>query len=283
MNRPYRNKRHEKKEAFHPKRSLGQNFLTDDALFEQLVDLSGVGKDDAVLEIGAGAGGMTKALSARCRQVVAIEVDETLLPILRVSLERCKNVQLVHGDVLRLNLPELTAPLGPFHIVANIPYYLTTELMTLLLTSAMPIQSISVMVQKEAAERMVAQPGEDGYGMLAVRAQYFYDPQIALDVPACMFTPPPKVDSAFVVMPRREKPPVEVSDEALFFKVAAAAFAMRRKTMENNLIASFRVPREQAQSWLSQCGIPSGARGETLSLKDFAALSGVLTLPPHSA
>ncbi|MBQ7656985.1 MAG: ribosomal RNA small subunit methyltransferase A [Clostridia bacterium] len=283
MNRPYRNKRHEKKEAFHPKRSLGQNFLTDDALFEQLVDLSGVGKDDAVLEIGAGAGGMTKALSARCRQVVAIEVDETLLPILRVSLERCKNVQLVHGDVLRLNLPELTAPLGPFHIVANIPYYLTTELMTLLLTSAMPIQSISVMVQKEAAERMVAQPGEDGYGMLAVRAQYFYAPQIALDVPACMFTPPPKVDSAFVVMPRREKPPVEVSDEALFFKVAAAAFAMRRKTMENNLIASFRVPREQAQSWLSQCGIPSGARGETLSLKDFAALSGVLTLPPHSA
>ncbi len=283
MNRSYRNKRHEKKEAFHPKRSLGQNFLTDDALFEQLVDLSGVGKDDAVLEIGAGAGGMTKALSARCRQVVAIEVDETLLPILRVSLERCKNVQLVHGDVLRLNLPELTAPLGPFHIVANIPYYLTTELMTLLLTSAMPIQSISVMVQKEAAERMVAQPGEDGYGMLAVRAQYFYDPQIALDVPACMFTPPPKVDSAFVVMPRREKPPVEVSDEALFFKVAAAAFAMRRKTMENNLIASFRVPREQAQSWLSQCGIPSGARGETLSLKDFAALSGVLTLPPHSA
>lgn len=283
MNRPYRNKRHEKKEAFHPKRSLGQNFLTDDALFEQLVDLSGVGKDDAVLEIGAGAGGMTKALSARCRQVVAIEVDETLLPILRVSLERCKNVQLVHGDVLRLNLPELTAPLGPFHIVANIPYYLTTELMTLLLTSAMPIQSISVMVQKEAAERMVAQPGEEGYGMLAVRAQYFYDPQIALDVPACMFTPPPKVDSAFVVMPRREKPPVEVSDEALFFKVAAAAFAMRRKTMENNLIASFRVPREQAQSWLSQCGIPSGARGETLSLKDFAALSGVLTLPPHSA
>ena len=283
MNRPYRNKRHEKKEAFHPKRSLGQNFLTDDALFEQLVDLSGVGKDDAVLEIGAGAGGMTKALSARCRQVVAIEVDETLLPILRVSPERCKNVQLVHGDVLRLNLPELTAPLGPFHIVANIPYYLTTELMTLLLTSAMPIQSISVMVQKEAAERMVAQPGEEGYGMLAVRAQYFYDPQIALDVPACMFTPPPKVDSAFVVMPRREKPPVEVSDEALFFKVAAAAFAMRRKTMENNLIASFRVPREQAQSWLSQCGIPSGARGETLSLKDFAALSGVLTLPPHSA
>ena len=261
------------KEEFHHKRSLGQNFLTDDQLFEQLVDLSGVGKDDAVLEIGAGAGGMTKALSARCRQVIAIEVDETLLPILRVSLEKCKNVQLVHGDVLRLNLPELTAPLGSFHIVANIPYYLTTDLMNLLLTSAMPIQSINLMVQKEAAQRMVARPGEEGYGMLAVRAQYFYEPVIALDVPACMFTPPPKVDSAFVVMPRREAPPVQVRDEALFFRVAAAAFAMRRKTMENNLVASFRVSREQAKAWLAQCGIPDGARGETLSLKDFAALS----------
>ncbi|MBR3109065.1 MAG: ribosomal RNA small subunit methyltransferase A [Clostridia bacterium] len=265
-------KQHGKKE-FHPKRSLGQNFLTDDTLFKQLVDLSGVGKEDAVLEIGAGAGGMTKALSARCRQVIAIEVDETLLPILRVALDKCKNVQLVHGDVLRLNLPELTAPLGPFHIVANIPYYLTTDLMTLLLGSDMPIRSINLMVQKEAAQRMVAQPGEEGYGMLAVRAQYFYDPQIMLDVPACMFTPPPKVDSAFVVMPRRDKPPVDVSDETLFFKVASAAFAMRRKTMENNLIASFRVSREQAKDWLSQCGIPDGARGETLSLRDFAALS----------
>ncbi len=261
------------KEEFHHKRSLGQNFLTDDQLFEQLVDLSGVGQDDAVLEIGAGAGGMTKALSARCRQVIAIEVDETLLPILRVSLEKCKNVELVHGDVLRLNLPELTAPLGPFHIVANIPYYLTTDLMNLLLTSAMPIQSINLMVQKEAAQRMVARPGEEGYGMLAVRAQYFYEPVIALDVPACMFTPPPKVDSAFVVMPRRKAPPVQVRDEALFFRVAAAAFAMRRKTMENNLVASFRVSREQAKAWLAQCGIPDGARGETLSLKDFAALS----------
>ena len=271
MKRP----QHQKGE-FHHKRSLGQNFLTDDTLFEQLVDLSGVGKDDAVLEIGAGAGGMTKALSARCRQVIAIEVDETLLPILRVALEKCKNVHLVHGDVLRLNLPELTAALGPFHIVANIPYYLTTELMTLLLSGDMPIQSISLMAQKEAAQRMVAKPGEEGYGMLAVRAQYFYDPQIMLDVPACMFTPPPKVDSAFVVMPRRECPPVQVQDENLFFRVAAAAFAMRRKTMENNLIASFRVSREEAKAWLSQCGIPDGARGETLSLQDFALLSNIL-------
>ena len=163
-------------QEFHHKRSLGQNFITDDALFAQLVDLAGVGENDAVLEIGAGAGGMTKELARRCRKVTAIEVDGTLLPILRVALEKCKNVELVHGDVLRLNLPELTAPLGEFHIVANIPYYLTTDLMNLLLSSAMPIQSINLMVQKEAAQRMAARPGEEGYGLLAVKAQYFYDP-----------------------------------------------------------------------------------------------------------
>ncbi len=264
---------HGKKNEFHPKRSLGQNFLTDDALFEQLVDLSHVGPEDAVLEIGAGAGGMTRALSARCKKVLSIEVDGTLIPILRVALEKCRNVELVHGDVLRLNLPELTAALGSFHIVANIPYYLTTDLMNLLLSSSMPIQSINLMVQKEAAQRMTGRPGEEGYGMLAVRAQYFYDPQIVLDVPACLFTPPPKVDSAFVVMPRRTAPPVRVQDEAMFFQVAAAAFAMRRKTMENNLIASFRISRDQAREWLSQCRIPDGARGETLSLADFAALA----------
>ena len=262
-----------KQQEFHHKRSLGQNFLTDEALFEQLVDLSGVGPEDNVLEIGAGAGGMTRALANRCKKVLSIEVDGTLIPILRVALEKCKNVELVHGDVLRLNLPELTAPLGDFHIVANIPYYLTTDLMNLLLSSAMPIRSINLMVQKEAAQRMVARPGEEGYGMLAVRAQYFYDPQIVLDVPACLFTPPPKVDSAFVVMPRRLAPPVQVRDETRFFKVASAAFAMRRKTMENNLIASFRISREQAREWLDRCGVPEGARGETLSLVDFAALA----------
>lgn len=262
-----------KKNEFHHKRSLGQNFLTDDALFAQLVSLAGVGSEDNVLEIGAGAGGMTKALSKACESVMSIEVDDTLLPILKLSLRHCENVELVHGDVLKLNLPELTKKLGDFHIVANIPYYLTTELMTLLLTSQMPLQSISLMVQKEAAERMVARPGEEGYGMLAVRAQYYYAPEITLDVPACLFTPPPKVDSAFVVMPRRAKPPVEVKDEELFFKVASAAFAMRRKTMENNLIATFRISREEAKDWLSRAGIPEGARGETLSLSDFAALA----------
>ena len=265
-----------KNTEFHHKRSLGQNFLTDEGLFEQLVDLSGVTKEDAVLEIGAGAGGMTKVLSKRCRKVISIEIDDALLPILGVVLQQCGNVQLVHGDVMRLNLPEITKDLGPFHVVANIPYYLTTDLMTMLFTSGMPIESISVMVQKEAAEKMAAHPGEEGYGMLSVRAQYDYQPEIALDVPACLFTPPPKVDSAFIVMPRREKPAVEVQDEKLFFRVAAAAFAMRRKTMENNLISSFRVSREQAGEWMEKSGLDRGVRGETLSLQDFAAIADTI-------
>lgn len=261
---------------FHHKRSLGQNFLTDEALFEQLVDLSGVGPEDAVLEIGAGAGGMTKVLSKRCKRVISIEIDDALLPILGLVLQQCGNVRLVHGDVMQLNLPQVTKELGPFHVVANIPYYLTTDLMTLLFTSEMPIQSISVMVQKEAAERIVARPGQEGYGLLSVRGQYTFAPEIALDVPACMFTPPPKVDSAFVVMSRRDKPPVVASDEGMLFRVATAAFAMRRKTMENNLIATFRVPRETAGAWMEQSGIDRGARGETLSLKDFAALANAI-------
>ena len=258
---------------FHHKRSLGQNFLTDEALLMQLVALSGVGKNDAVLEIGAGAGDMTKVLSAHCRRVIAIEVDGTLIPILQLALEKCKNVHLVHGDVMRLNLRELTAPMGPFHVVANIPYYLTTDLMNLLLSSDLPLESISVMVQAEAAQRMTAQPGEEGYGMLAVKCQYRYAPEIALDVPACLFTPPPKVDSAFVVMKKRETPKVNVRDEALFFRVAAAAFAMRRKTLCNNLMAAFRLSRADTENWMHLCGMEPSIRGENVPLQGFAELS----------
>ena len=165
--------------------------------------------------------------------------------------------------------------------MANIPYYLTTDLMTMLITSEMPIQSISVMVQKEAAEKMAARPGDEGYGMLSVRAQYAYAPEIALDVPACLFTPPPKVDSAFIIMPRREKPAVDVMDEKLFFRVAAAAFAMRRKTMENNLISSFRVSREKAGEWMEKSGLEKGVHADIAvidprPLQDFAALADTI-------
>lgn len=264
---------HKKNNQFHHKHSLGQNFITDDALFAQLVELSGVGPEDTVLEIGPGAGGMTKVLSKKCKKVISVEIDSTLIPLLKVTLHHCNNVELIHGDIMQVNLQEIMGDKGAFHVVANIPYYLTTDLMQMLLSSKLSIESISVMVQAEAAQRMVAQPGEEGWGMLAVRTQYDYDAQIVLDVPACMFTPPPKVDSAFVTMRRLSEPSVQVENEEMFFKVAKAAFAMRRKTMANNLIASFRISREEAENWLSACGLERTVRGETMSLQDFANLA----------
>ncbi len=258
---------------FHHKRSLGQNFLTDEAALDRLIELSGVREDDCVLEIGAGAGDLTKRLAQSAARVVAVEIDKTLIPILRVALEQHKNVTLVEGDVMRLNLPEIMRDCGAFSVVANIPYYLTTDLMTLLMASSLPIRRISVMVQREAAERVIALPGAKNYGMLAVRAQYHYDPYIALDVPRGLFTPPPHVDSAFVVLPKRETPPYRVDDEALFFRVAASAFAMRRKTMLNNLTTAFGLPREAAMKWLKDAGFNETVRGETLSGAQFALLA----------
>ncbi len=266
-NKPY------KPREFHHKRSLGQNFLTDESTLSQLVALSGVGAHDNVLEIGAGAGDLTKRLSISAQKVIAIEIDQALIPILRVALEKCGNVTLIEGDAMRLNLPEITRELGEFAVVANIPYYLTTDLLMLLMASSMPITSISVMVQREAAERIIATPGGKNYGMLAVRAQYLFEPQIALDVPRALFTPPPHVDSAFVVMPRRAQKPYQVEDEALFFRIAASAFAMRRKTMLNNLMTAFHLPRETASEWLGNAGFNENVRGETLSGEQFALLA----------
>lgn len=260
-------------QTFRHKHSLGQNFLTDEMTLDRLIALAGVQKDSHVLEIGAGAGDLTKRLAQNAARVVTIEIDRSLIPILRVTLEKYPNVTLIEGDVMRLNLPDITRDLGAFSVVANIPYYLTTDLILLLMSSKMPITGISVMVQREAAERIVAQPGSKHYGMLAVRAQYAYDPAIALDVPREFFTPPPHVDSAFVVMPKRPQPPYPVDDEALFFRVAASAFAMRRKTLLNNLMTSFHLPRETAAKWLKDADLTETVRGETLSGAQFALLA----------
>lgn len=263
--------------SFHHKKSLGQNFLTDEMLLENLVSLSGVGADDRVLEIGAGAGAMTRVLGERCREVISIEVDGTLLPILRVSLEKYRNVWLIHGDAMRLNLPELTAGWDSFHVVANIPYYLTSDLMNLLMASGMPIRSVNVMVQKEAAERLTARPGSKEYSVLSVKAQYFGRPEIVLDVPRALFTPPPKVDSAFVTMPMRapEERMFQGAEEALFLKIVSAAFALRRKTLLNNLMNTFHLERSAVEKWLADGQLDASRRGEALSVREFAALTRV--------
>lgn len=259
------------------KQGLGQNFIYDESLLEQLAEVSGAGEEDGVLEIGPGCGTLTGCLAPRVRQLIALEIDERLIPLLHGYLDKYENVTIVQGDVLKTNLHELTKPLGErFKVVANIPYYITTPLILLLLDSGLPIDSLALMVQKEVAEKMLAQPGDEGYGMLAVKCQYYGEPEIALDVPAAMFNPPPKVDSAFVVMPIRKEKPVQVEDEKKFFRVAQAAFAMRRKTMANNLMSAFGISKEKAASVLTACGLDERVRGEKLDMDAFARIANQL-------
>jgi 16S rRNA (adenine1518-N6/adenine1519-N6)-dimethyltransferase len=263
---------------FRYKKGLGQHFLYDEELLRELVDASGVTHEDSVLEIGPGSGSMTAQLANACKKVIAMELDETLLPILRVTLSPYENVNVVQGDVLQANLMDVVKPLGEsFCVVANIPYYITSPLLMLLLSGRLPITRMAVMVQKEVADKVMALPGTKEYGMLAVRAQYYCDPFVARIVPASAFTPPPKVDSAFVVMPFRPSPPVLVKEEEMFFRIASAAFLMRRKTMLNNLQSALSLSRQDAAKLLSSCGLDERVRGETLGLNVFAALANAYT------
>lgn len=256
------------------KQGLGQNFIYDETLLEELVRLSGVGPEDDVLEIGPGSGSMTKYLCQAAHHVLSLELDERLLPMIRAFLAPYPNFELHQGDAMTVNLPQLTAELRqPFSVVANIPYYITTPLINLLLGSGLSLKSLALMVQREVADKILAVPGEEAYGPLAVRCQYYCEPVMAMEVPAACFTPVPKVDSAFVLMPLRDKPPVDVADEKTFFRVANAAFAMRRKTMVNNLCSAFHLERDTACAMLEACGLDPRIRGERLSLDDFARLS----------
>lgn len=260
------------------KQGLGQNFIYDEALLETLAGLSGVTAEDDVLEIGPGAGSMTRYLCRAVHHVLAIELDERLIPLLNAYMSEAGNFTLVQGDVMQLNLPQLTEGLRkPLSVVANIPYYITTPLINLLLTCGLPLKRMALMVQKEVADKILAAPGDEGWGMLAVRCQYFCEPYLALDVPASCFTPQPKVDSAFVVLPVRETPAVQPLSEEDFFRVAASAFALRRKTMTNNLCATFRMTREQAVGLMQTAGLDERVRGEKLTLQELAALSDAYT------
>ena len=260
------------------KQSLGQNFIYDENLLKALVEASGVTGEDDVLEIGPGCGSMTKYLCDTAAHVLSVELDERLIPLLNAFMAEKKNFTLIQGDIMTLDLTEVTRDLKkPFSVVANIPYYITTPLITLLLSSGLPIRSLALMVQKEVADKILSSPGEDSWGPLAIRCQYMCEPYLAMDVPAACFTPAPKVDSAFVVLPVRESPAVRVKDEKDFFRIAGAAFALRRKTMTNNLCATFRMDREQASKLMEQAGLDLRVRGETLTLKELAALSDAYT------
>ena len=260
------------------KQSLGQNFIYDENLLAALVEASGVTGEDDVLEIGPGCGSMTKYLCDTAAHVLSVELDERLIPLLNAFMAEKKNFTLIQGDIMTLDLKEATRGLKkPFSVVANIPYYITTPLITLLLSSGLPIRSLALMVQKEVADKILSEPGDDAWGPLAIRCRYMCEPYLAMDVPAACFTPAPKVDSAFVVLPVRETPAVQVKDEKDFFKIAGAAFALRRKTMTNNLCATFRMDREQAAKLMEQARLDLRVRGETLTLEELAALADAYT------
>lgn len=259
--------------AFIYKKSLGQNFIFDENLLASLLRKIDIRPENIILEIGAGRGDLSLALSAVAAQVVTIEIDQRLEEVLRGRFATHQNIHLHMGDVMKLDLGQLMAGLGPFHVVANLPYYLTTQILGKLLRSDLPILGIHVMLQEEAALRLLAEPGSPAYGPLAVLAAYRAQPRLVAGIPAKAFIPPPKVDSAFLSMPYHNIPPVDVGSFAFFDRLVLAAFAMRRKTLQNNLNAALLLSKIQIQAALEQAGIPPGTRGETLSLQQFGRLS----------
>ncbi|MGI6689740.1 MAG: 16S rRNA (adenine(1518)-N(6)/adenine(1519)-N(6))-dimethyltransferase RsmA [Christensenellales bacterium] len=255
------------------KKSLGQHFIHDEALLNALVDLTPAGADDGVFEIGPGLGSLTRVLAARCRRVTALEVDSDLIPGLNVMFSDSPHVDIVQGDVMTIDLQGLLAPLGPLHVIANLPYYITTPILNLLLRVDLPLQSICVTVQREGAARVMAKPSTPEYGPLAVLAQYKTTPQVVRVIPRGSFQPSPNVESVFMVMPFREAPPVMVPDEALFFRIVQAAFSMRRKTLLNNLMPVLGLSHDEALSLLRRAGLREDIRGEALDLAGFADLA----------
>ena len=260
------------------RQSLGQNFLYDEDLLASLAEDAEIQKEEDVLEIGPGTGSMTKHLCERAHHVMSLELDERLIPLLSAFMAERKNFTLLQGDVMTADLAEITKDLRkPFAVAANIPYYITTPLITRLLTSGLEISRLALLVQKEVAEKILSRPGEDGWGPLAVRCQMLCEPRITQMVPAACFTPAPKVDSAFVVLPMREKPAVSVRDEKAFWQIVTAAFALRRKTMTNGLGASLHLSREDALGLMESAGLDPRIRGEKLTLEQLAALADAWT------
>ena len=252
-------------------KKLGQNFLIDENVVHQIVAAAELSEADTVLEVGPGIGTLTQGLAESKARVVAVELDTRLLLVLATTLNGYDNVRVVHGDILKVNImEEVGAP--SFKVCANLPYYITTPIIFALLEKRLPMERLVAMVQKEVAERMAAQPGGKEYGALSVAIQYYTEPKIAFIVPPTSFIPAPAVDSAVIVCKRREKPPVEVCDEGLFFRVVKAAFSLRRKMLSNSL-KNMGIKSEQVAKWLELAGVDGKRRAETLSLEDFAKLT----------
>ena len=269
--------------GFSFQKKFGQNFLIDENVVEKIVRDAGVTKDDFVLEIGPAIGTMTQILCENAREVVAVEIDDKLIPILTEdTLSWYDNVTVIHEDILKLDIVKLANERNggkPIKVVANLPYYITTPIIMGLFESHVPLDSITIMVQKEVADRMQVGPGTKDYGALSLAVQYYAKPQILLNVPASCFMPRPNVDSAVIQLTRYEKPPVEVKDEHLMFRLIRASFNQRRKTMTNSVGNSpeLSVSKEQMAAVLEKCGLSATVRGEALTLEQFAELANVLS------
>lgn len=262
--------------GFHFSKAKGQNFLIAPWVPESIAGAAGVREDVGVLEIGPGVGPLTQQLALRAGKVCAVEVDERLKPILEITLEGCGDVELVWGDVLKLDIPALVKEklpgLRPV-ACANLPYYITSPILTALL-EAECFQAVTVMVQKEVAQRIAARPGTAEYGAFSVFCQYYAEPELLFDVPAHCFVPQPKVTSAVVTLRMRQARPWDIHDEQLFFRVVRASFAMRRKKLSNGLASGFpELGKAGAEAVLAACGFPENVRGETLGIPEFGAIT----------
>ena len=249
-------------------KKLGQNFLIKRGIVDEIVKAADLQEGDSVLEIGPGIGTLTQGLAQSGANVTAIELDTRLLEVLDTTLAQYSNVTIVHGDVLKLDVPSIMNN-EPFKVVANLPYYITTPIIMSILESRLPIERLVVMVQKEVALRMVAKPGTKDYGALSVAVQYYTKPDIVLDVPPKSFLPAPAVTSSVIRCVLRDKPPVDVVDEKLFFRVVKAGFAQRRKTFANTMKTT-GLSKDRIEELLAKANIDGQRRGETFTLQEFA-------------
>ena len=262
-------------------KKYGQNFLIDTHVLDKIIRAAQIGADDFVVEIGPGIGTMTQYLAAAARQVTAIEIDKALIPILEETLEGYDNVTILNEDVLKVDIRGLVEEQNngePIKVVANLPYYITTPIIMGLFESDVPLESVTVMVQKEVADRMKTGPGSKEYGALSLAVQYYARPELIANVPPNCFMPRPGVGSAVIKLTRHEKPPVQVEDEGFLFQVIRAAFNQRRKTLVNSLnnALDIAVPKEAAAKVLEEMGLSPSIRGEALTLEQFAELGNRL-------
>ena len=263
-------------------KKYGQNFLIDTHVLDKIINAAKITKDDFVLEIGPGIGTMTQYLASSAREVFAVEIDRALIPILEDTLSEYENVAILNEDILKVDIRKLAEERNqgrPIKVVANLPYYITTPIIMGLFEEEVPVESITVMVQKEVADRMQTGPGSKDYGALSLAVQYYASPYIVANVPPNCFMPRPKVGSAVIRLSRHEKPPVDVKDPQLMFRIIRASFNQRRKTLVNGLknAQDLDFTKEEIERAVSACGFPAGIRGEALTLQNFADLANCLS------